>query len=734
MTKPSQVELSVKPSKVKAGPVKPNSTKRRKTPSKSKDSASINVVGAVTQLSGVGPQVATKLERLHVHTVQDVLFHLPRRYEDRTTVTDLGFIIPNQTAVVIGQIDASQVIFGRRRSLLINISDGSGRLTIRMFYFNRSQEKSFQRGLWVRCFGEVRRGAKGYEMVHPEYRVTKTEPEGGLDTKLTPVYPTTEGISQLLWRKMTDQALKVALPKVSELVVPNCLPNELQGMYESSSLQQALQALHRPVAGVGLDAMLSATGAAHQRLIVEELLAHHFSLRKSKAAREHEIAPSLILDQGLEQRFLSALGFTLTNAQQRVVNEAAHSLSMATPSMRLVQGDVGAGKTVVAALAMLQAVSSKHQTVLMAPTELLAEQHFKTMSLWFNALGIEVGWLASKTPAKQKRQTLEDLASGKLLVACGTHALIQEAVNYHDLGLVVIDEQHRFGVEQRLALRSKTPFGRVPHQLAMTATPIPRTLAMTLYADLDVSSIDELPPGRKLVETVVIPAESRRKDVIERVRVACNSGRQVYWVCPLIDDSEVLEAQAATETEQELTLALKGTRVGLVHGRLKSAEKEQIMSDFRSGDIDLLVATTVIEVGVDVPNASLMIIENSERMGLAQLHQLRGRVGRGSEQSYCILLYQTPLSQHAKQRLKTLRETNDGFVIAEKDLEIRGAGELLGTRQTGSISFKVADLIRDQHLLPLIEGCAKKLLTQTPENIDPLIERWVGTKEDYVNA
>jgi len=371
---------------------------------------------------------------------------------------------------------------------------------------------------------------------------------------------------------------------------------------------------------------------------------------------------------------------------------------------------------------MLTAVSGGVQTVLMAPTELLAEQHYKTLQEWFNQLDIEVGWLASKTPAKQKNQTLAALASGELLVAVGTHALIQEAVDYKQLGLVVIDEQHRFGVEQRLALRSKTPVGQVPHQLVMTATPIPRTLAMTFYADLDVSNIDELPPGRKAVETVVIPAESRRDEVIQRVRVACEQGRQVYWVCPLIDESEVLEAQAATDTEQSLSEVLCGLRIGLVHGRLKSKEKEAVMNLFRQGQIDLLVATTVIEVGVDVPNA------------LAQLHQLRGRVGRGSQQSFCILLYQTPLSQHAKMRLQTLRETNDGFVIAEKDLEIRGAGELLGTRQTGSITFKVADLVRDQHLLPLIDGCATKFNAQTPEKVDALIERWIGSKEGYVNA
>ena len=695
---------------------------------------SLNIRESVTQLSGVGPQMAIKLARVHVHTVQDVLFHLPHRYEDRTSVTSIGALLPNLSTVVIGQIDLAQVVFGRRRSLLVRISDGTGSLTIRMFYFNRSQEKGFRRGLWVRCFGEVRRGAKGYEMIHPEYRVSADEPTGGLDTTLTPVYPTTEGVSQSLWRKITDQALDKALPLIDDLVDSSCLPEDLQEVYEATSLQSAITALHRPTAQIDLVAMQQATSAAHQRLILEELIGHHFSLRKSRAEREHERAPPLQVEASLEHAFMSSLGFTLTQAQQRVSAEIKADLADSSPAMRLIQGDVGSGKTVVAAAAMLAAVSSGVQTVLMAPTELLAEQHFQTLGNWFGPLGIQVGWLASKTPAKQKNQTLADLASGQLLLAVGTHALIQAAVEYHDLGLVVIDEQHRFGVEQRLALRAKTPEGRVPHQLVMTATPIPRTLAMTFYADLDVSSIDELPPGRKIVETVVIPAESRRAEVIERVRIACEQGRQVYWVCPLIDESEMLEAQAATETEQELREVLRGIRVGLVHGRLKSKEKEAVMQRFREGKIDLLVATTVIEVGVDVPNASLMIVENAERMGLAQLHQLRGRVGRGSEKSFCILLYQTPLSQHAKLRLQTLRETNDGFVIAEKDLEIRGAGELLGTRQTGSISFKVADLIRDQHLLPLIEGCATKIAAKTPQQIEPLIDRWVGSKENYVNA
>ena len=689
---------------------------------------------SVTSLKGVGPQMAVKLQRVHVQTVEDVLFHLPHRYQDKTTVSKIGALTHGANAVIIGQIDLAQVVYGRRRSLLVRISDGSGSLTIRLFHFSRAQEKGFKRGHWVRCFGEARRGAKGYEMIHPEYRLFVDQPEGGLDTTLTPVYPTTEGVSQLLWRKITDQALATALPEVEELLDIQCLPPSLQKTHSAMSLSAAIHALHRPEVGVDLEAMQAAQSAAHQRLIFEELLAHHFSLRNARLQRESQSAPQLPQPQAIQTKLINNLGFTLTKAQIRVNHEVAQDLAKATPMMRLVQGDVGSGKTVIAALAMLNAINSGVQTVLMAPTELLADQHYQTLLNWYAPLGIEPGWLASKTPAKQKKRTLEKLASGELLVAVGTHALIQDAVEYKQLGLVVIDEQHRFGVDQRLALRKKTPPGIVPHQLVMTATPIPRTLAMSFYADLDVSSIDELPPGRTPVETVVVASQSKRQQVIERVRAACERGRQVYWVCPLIDESELLSAQAATETEQELSELLKNLRVGLVHGRMKAKEKEAAMQAFRSGDISVLVATTVIEVGVDVPNASLMIIENADRMGLAQLHQLRGRVGRGSEKSFCVLMYQSPLSQHAKERLKVLRETNDGFVIAEKDLEMRGAGELLGTRQTGSLSFKVADIIRDQSLLPELEGSANKMIELNSQNINPLIQRWVGSREAYVNA
>lgn len=688
----------------------------------------------VTSLAGVGPAMAEKLARIHVHTVQDVLFHLPHRYEDRTSVTQLGALLDGHSVVVVGEIELAQVVFGRRRSLVVRISDGTGFLTIRLFHFSRAQEKAFRRGFWVRCFGAVRRGMKGFEIVHPEYRVYPDQPSGGMESTLSPVYPTTDGISQALWRKITDQALKTVLPEVSELLVPECLPNSMQNALSSISLQQAIEYLHRPTPEANLAEMAEAKSVAHQRLVFEELLAHHFSLRQARAARESEQAVLLPAKNTLAEQFTSSLPFTLTNAQQRVVKEVNSDLNSHKPMMRLVQGDVGSGKTVVAALALLQAVAQNIQAVMMAPTELLAEQHYATLKAWFEPLGIAVGWLASKTPAAQKRATLEQLASGELLVAVGTHALIQEAVEYKRLGLVVIDEQHRFGVDQRLALRNKTPDGTVAHQLVMTATPIPRTLAMSFYADLDVSSIDELPPGRTPIETVVMAADQKRDAVIERVRVACESGKQVYWVCPLIDESEVLAAQAATDTEQELSHLLKGLNVGLVHGRLKPKEKEAAMQAFRQGQTHLLVATTVIEVGVDVPNASLMVIENAERMGLAQLHQLRGRVGRGSEKSYCILLYQSPLGQHAKQRLQILRESNDGFVIAEQDLKIRGAGELLGTRQTGAVSFKIADIMRDQALLSELASSAQKLESQSPQNIPALIERWVGTREAYVNA
>ena len=564
--------------------------------------------------------------------------------------------------------------------------------------------------------------------------MSKQQPTGGMEDTLTPVYPTVDGLSQTFWRKLTDQALALGLPSLVELVPTQMLPDDVKPLFLGASLTDALTALHRPPSSAALTPMLNADTNAHRRLIVEELLAHHFSFRRAKLQRAHERAPRLIVDKSLQNRFEQKLGFSLTGAQARVNSEVFTDLARTEPTLRLIQGDVGSGKTVVAAAALLTAFASGYQAALMAPTELLAEQHQRTLAQWFEPLGVKVGFLASRLKTTEKRVVLESLASGELSVIVGTHALIQETVEFAKLGLVIIDEQHRFGVEQRLRLRNKAPTGETPHQLAMTATPIPRTLAMTFYADLDVSSIDEMPPGRKHIDTMAMSIDTRRRDVIERLRVACEAGRQAYWVCPIIDESETLEVQAATVTEQDLRNNLPKLRIGLVHGRLKAHEKESVMTEFRDGALDVLVATTVIEVGVDVPNASLMIIENAERLGLAQLHQLRGRVGRGHEQSYCILLYQSPLSSHAKERLSTLRSTNDGFVIAEKDLAIRGAGEFLGTRQTGSISFRVADIMRDQGLLSVIEPIGSAILTQSPEHIDPLIDRWIGQRENYVNA
>lgn len=693
-----------------------------------------DIHAAVSVLSGVGAQTAEKLARLHVNTLQDVLFHLPYRYEDRTRVTPLADLLPEQTAVVIAQIEHAKLVFGRRRSLLVSLSDGEAYLGLRLFYFNKGQESALQNGAWVRCFGEVRRSVNGLEMVHPEYRVFATQPTGAMADTLTPVYPTVDGLSQSFWRKITEQALAIGLPLLPELVTSELAPAKLQAIFAALSVSDALKALHRPPPTTELSAMREARTPAHQRLIVEELLAHHFRFRRARLLRSKEHAYSLRPDHKLQSQFLAILGFTLTAAQQRVSREIFADLAKQQPAMRLVQGDVGSGKTVVAAAAMLVAVANGKQVALMAPTELLAEQHHRTLTGWFKHLGIEVRFLASRLKASEKKAVLAQLATGELKVVVGTHALIQASVTFADLCLVVIDEQHRFGVAQRLALRSKAADGCVPHQIAMTATPIPRTLAMTFYADLDVSSIDELPPGRKPVQTVVMSIAAKRDGVVERLRTACVKGRQAYWVCPLIDESEVLAVQAATAVAEELAERLPALSVGLVHGRLKSDEKDRVMAAFRDGEVDVLVATTVIEVGVDVPNASLMIIENAERMGLAQLHQLRGRVGRGSEQSFCILLYQSPLSAHAQQRLETLRNTNDGFVIAEKDLEIRGAGEVLGTRQTGSVTFRVADIMRDQAWLSQIEPCANALQQTAPQHIDLLIDRWIGQREDYVNA
>lgn len=682
----------------------------------------------VTRLKGVGADLAGKLARLNIHSLQDLLFHLPLRYQDRTRITPLGALQPNMDAVIEGEIRACDVVYGRRRSLLCMVQDGSGTVALRFYHFNATQKANLKPGRRLRCYGEARRGAAGLEIYHPEYSFLDSPTAApDLEQTLTPVYPTTEGLGQQRLRKLIAQAMMLAKPdKVAEL---------LDGFVERSpgelSLLEALQLLHAPPRTVNLNQLLEGQHPAQQRLAFEELLAHHLSLLKVRARIQSQCARPL-KSKHLQAPFLASLPFKPTDAQTRVAAEVAEDLERPVPMLRLVQGDVGSGKTLVAALAMLQAVASGSQAALMAPTEILAEQHRHNLAAWFEPLGIQVASLSGRQKVAEKRENLARIATGEAQIVVGTHALIQGDVSFAALGLIVIDEQHRFGVQQRLNLRNaRQADGEqlLPHQLIMTATPIPRTLAMSVYADLDYSVIDELPPGRTPVETVVI-SDQRRAQVIARVSEACRQKRQAYWVCTLIEESDVLEAQAAEATAEELRAALPHLQIGLLHGRIKTAEKEAIMNAFKAGEIDLLVATTVIEVGVDVPNASLMIIENPERLGLAQLHQLRGRVGRGSAASHCVLLYGSPLSRTARARLQVMRSSNDGFVIAEKDLEIRGPGEVLGTRQTGEMQLKVADLQRDAMLLGKVRQLAPAL-QQDPRRVEALIQRWLGHNQDY---
>jgi ATP-dependent DNA helicase RecG len=680
----------------------------------------------VTALKGVGAALAEKLAKVGLETLQDVLFHLPLRYQDRTRIVPIGELRPGQDAVVEGVVLGADIVMGRRRSLLVRLQDGSGTLSLRFYYFNQAQKEAMKRGTHLRCYGEVRAGSSGLEIYHPEYRaLVGSEPLAVAQT-LTPIYPTTEGLTQARLRQLSEQALS----RLSAQSLPDWLPDELARDYHLAPLDQALRYLHRPPADADLEQLAEGRHWAQHRLAFEELLTHQLSLQRLRDSLRAQQAPLLPKAQRLPRQFLANLGFTPTGAQQRVGAEIAYDLMQHEPMLRLIQGDVGAGKTVVAACAALQALEAGYQVALMAPTELLAEQHFATFSQWLAPLGIEVAWLAGKLKGKARAAALAQIATGTPMVI-GTHALFQEQVQFSRLALVIIDEQHRFGVQQRLALRKKGVDGRLcPHQLIMTATPIPRTLAMSAYADLDTSILDELPPGRTPVNTVLL-ADSRRAEVVERVRAACNEGRQAYWVCTLIEESEELTCQAAETTFEDLVAALGGLHVGLIHGRMKAAEKAAVMAQFKEGRLQLLVATTVIEVGVDVPNASLMIIENPERLGLAQLHQLRGRVGRGSAASHCVLLYHPPLSQLGRQRLGILRETCDGFLIAEKDLELRGPGEMLGTRQTGLLQFKVADLMRDADLLPAVRDAALALLARWPTHVSPLLERWLRHGQQY---
>jgi ATP-dependent DNA helicase RecG len=685
---------------------------------------------SVATLPGVGPALLEILDRVGLSTLQDLWFHLPLRYEDRTRITAIRDVRHGENAQVQGRIEAIEKSFRYRPQLRIAIVDDSRQtLVLRFFHFNNAQVNQLAIGGVLRAFGEARFSKNGFEMVHPQYRRIADADVAVVEERLTPVYPTTEGLGQTRLVSLIGNALK-RLPDDEAMEL---IPPELRAKYTLSSLRAALLYVHRPPPDADLSALAAGIHPRQQRLAFEELLAQHLSLKRLRARARSHVAPKLDSGGKLRARFLKNLPFKPTNAQRRVATEIVDDVASDKPMLRLVQGDVGSGKTIVAALAALTAIEAGYQVALMAPTELLAEQHYRNFVAWMNPLGIDVVWLAGKLKGKARTNALAALASSAP-IAIGTHALMQEGVGFAKLGLVIIDEQHRFGVHQRLLLRDKGRNGDiVPHQLVLTATPIPRTLAMTAYADLDVSAIDELPPGRTPVTTVAI-ANARRGEVIERIRAACIDGRQAYWVCTIIEESEQLQAQAAEAIHGELSRALTEHRVELVHGRLKPAEKQRAMENFASGKTSLLVATTVIEVGVDVPNASLMIIENAERLGLAQLHQLRGRVGRGSAASSCVLLDQTPLSGMARQRLDVLRETGDGFRIAEKDLELRGPGEVLGTRQTGQLSLRIADLSRDAHLLPAVQQAGEIMMRDHADLAERLVARWIGQGARYAGA
>lgn len=683
----------------------------------------------LTALSGVGAAISEKLSRIGINNVQDLLFHLPMRYEDRTRITPIIDLRPESDATIEGIVQLTEVQFGKRPILSTTLSDGTSKITLKFFNFNAGMKNSLAAGVRVKAFGEVKRGRYMAEIHHPEYQIIRGNEPLVLAETLTPIYSTTEGLKQASLRKLTEQALAL----LAKVQVAELLPDEFNP--HKYSLKQALQLLHRPDPSISPEQLEKGEHPAQKRLIFEELLAHNLAMQQVRLGIQQHFAEPLRYQTDLKQRFLASLPFQPTKAQQRVTLDIENDLIKPHPMMRLVQGDVGSGKTLVAALAALLAIDNGKQVALMAPTEILAEQHANNFANWLKPFGIEVGWLAGKVKGKARKAQLEAIKNGEVQMIIGTHALFQDQVEFADLALVIIDEQHRFGVHQRLTLREKGAKGDIyPHQLIMTATPIPRTLAMTVYADLDTSIIDELPPGRTPITTVAV-SEDRRNEIVQRVYQACkNEKRQAYWVCTLIDESEVLEAQAAAAMAEDLQRALPDLRIGLVHGRMKPQEKQAIMAEFKTGNLDLLVATTVIEVGVDVPNASLMIIENSERLGLAQLHQLRGRVGRGSTASHCVLMYKPPLGKISQKRLAVLRDSQDGFVIAEKDLEIRGPGEVLGTKQTGIAEFKIANLMRDRKMIPLVQNYAKQLIAKYPDIADKLIKRWLNEKTVYSQA
>ena len=683
--------------------------------------ASLTLDSPVTDLKGVGEAAAKALAGLRIQHVGDLLFHLPLRFEDRTRITPVRDLRDGQRALILVQVKAAQLRYGGRRSLLLSATDGGAWIGLRLFHFSKAQQQGLQPGQWLRCYGEARLGKGGMEMVHPEYRRVADQASGGeVEDRLSPVYPLVTGLQQARLKGWIAEALALVS------TAPELLPTGLAGDWPT--LHEALMTLHRPPPEVNQTDLLNGLHPAQRRLAFEELVAQHLSLRALRQRVQSDAAPVCDAGDALRARLLAALPFAPTGAQQRVSDQIIRDLAQPRPMLRLVQGDVGSGKTLVAALAAVTAIGSGQQVAMMAPTELLAEQHAGNLAAWLEPLGISIALLTGTLKGAQRRTVEQAVAAGDAQLVVGTHALFQQSVSFRRLGLIIIDEQHRFGVHQRLALSDKGG-GLRPHQLVMTATPIPRTLAMSLYADMDTSVIDEMPPGRTPVTTVALPIE-RRGEVLQRVASACEAGRQAYWVCTLVEESELLQCQAAEQTAEMLERELAPLKVGLVHGRMKSADKETRMQAFKAGDIQLLVATTVIEVGVDVPNASLMIIENAERLGLSQLHQLRGRVGRGSAESHCVLVYQGPLSEPGEYRLRTLRESNDGFLIAQRDLELRGPGEVLGTRQTGLARMRIADLLRDADLIPAVREAADTLLEQHPHSVAPLLKRWLGEDVD----
>ena len=677
-----------------------------------------------SQQGWVGSQLARRLAKLDIRRSADLLLHLPLRYEDETRLTPIAQARDGVPVQVEGEVTSCEVVLRPRRQLVAHVRDASGTLVARWLNFYPSRQKQLAPGTRLRLFGEVRQGFFGAEMVHPRVRtVSADEP---LPLALTPVYPTTAGLAQSALRKLIGRELSV-------FADDELLPPEVLRELDLPGFAEALRLLHEPTPEVAPASLENRTHRAWRRIRFEELLVQQISLRRAYNARRAKSAPTIAPRGHLTGALLDALPFALTGAQRRAFAEISRDLATPHPMQRLLQGDVGSGKTIVAALAMLQAAENGYQAALMAPTEILAEQHFLKLGAWLAPLGVEVVWLSGSRPKREREASIARLAAGSVLLAVGTHALIEDPVTLPQLGLSIVDEQHRFGVRQRLALRDKATHGASPHMLMMSATPIPRTLAMTHYADLDVSVLDELPPGRTPVRTR-LASDARRDEVVARVRDACAEGRQAYWVCPLIEESEALQLKTAQETFETLVAALPGLRVGLVHGRLKPADKSATMAAFAAGDLDVLVATTVIEVGVDVPNASLMVIEHAERFGLAQLHQLRGRVGRGSVESVCILLYAQPVSESARARLKVIFENTDGFAIAREDLRIRGPGEFVGARQSGVPLLRYADLESDDQLIAPARALAEKLLATSPDAARRLIGRWLGGREGLLRA